>query len=518
MAQIKKLQPGGKTPEKTTPKYGRLIQNGIEVQANDDMINWLEQQGYYGEQMANNLRNGDDQYLDTDEQGVGWIRNISVANPELKEKQQERTTHASRRLEGRRLNQARADIQRLATYDYSKFAEKPKAKTPYKWDTLVIDYNPREDGTKEFSNNQVNFDIIQRLTDLKNGLVIPEDQEFKNYDRVVQHYNNIKHLLEDSEKDGKKVEGVISRMRAGKLTADDEDILAGLGILATAPKTSSDSTNSTPENENLEYVIRTQMGISDKELVNKMVSEFTVGANGRLTPKKTLSDRFGNNYWFSEHDIDGYNKYAGYALVNGELVKVDSQPWKNWMDSVQGKSFIENYNLGAWNEAAKYMGFYGSDTKWDEYNPRTHYSSYFKPYTKYRDISGYYNLDGYLGVYDILYDVGENGLAKRKRIAIKNDGTIEDATSWNRVTFTPQPYTTSAIHALQAVPNMDNTNGIPLTDDGRYWLVIAADGTKHVYVKNRMNNKYSEVTNLGDISKLSVGAIKDLIAQKVTGT
>lgn len=235
MAQIKKLQPGGTTPEKTTPKYGRLIQNGVEIQANDDMINWLAQQGYYGEQMANNLRSGDDQYLDTDEQGVGIIRNISVENPELKEKQQERITRASRRLEGRRLNQARTDIQRLATYDYSKFKEKPKAKTPYKWDTLVIDYNPKEDGTKEFSNNQVNFDIIQRLTDLKNGLVIPEDQEFKDYDRVVQHYNNIKDLLGDLEKDGKN-KGVISRMRAGKLTADDEDILAGLGILATAPK------------------------------------------------------------------------------------------------------------------------------------------------------------------------------------------------------------------------------------------------------------------------------------------
>jgi hypothetical protein len=65
---------------------------------------------------------------------------------------------------------------------------------------------------------------------------------------------------------------------------------------------------------------------------------------------------------------------------------------------------------------------------------------------------------------------------------------------------------------------MDNTNGIPLTDDGRYWLVIAADGTKHVYQKNRVNNKYSEVINLGDISKLSVAAIKNLIAQKVTGT
>jgi hypothetical protein len=48
---------------------------------------------------------------------------------------------------------------------------------------------------------------------------------------------------------------------------------------------------------------------------------------------------------------------------------------------------------------------------------------------KYRDISGYYNLDGYLGVYDVLSEIGENGLATRKRIAIKNDGTIEDATA-----------------------------------------------------------------------------------------
>lgn len=258
MAQIKKLQPGGTTPEKTTPKYGRLIQNGVEIQANDDMINWLAQQGYYGEQMANNLRNGDDQYLDTDEQGVGWIRNISVANPELKEKQQERTTRASRRLEGRRLTQARTDIQRLATYDYSKFIkqpEKPKAKTPYKWDTLVIDYNTKEDGTKEFSNNQVNFDIIQRLKDLKEGLVIPEDQEFKDYDRVVQHYNNIKDLLGDLEKDGKN-KGVISRMRAGKLTADDEDILEGLGILATAPKKEVAATKEELEKANGEAITK----------------------------------------------------------------------------------------------------------------------------------------------------------------------------------------------------------------------------------------------------------------------
>ena len=85
--------------------------------------------------------------------------------------------------------------------------------------------------------------------------------------------------------------------------------------------------------------------------------------------------------------------------------------------------------MGAWNEAAKSMGFYGSNTEWNEYNPKTHYSSYFQPFTKFRDISGYYNLDGYIGVYDVLSDIGENGLVTRKRIAIKNDGTIEDATA-----------------------------------------------------------------------------------------
>ena len=86
MAQIKKFQKPAslitkeqtsdepkpkEAPKETTPKYGRLIQNGIEIQANDDMINWLAQQGYYGKQMSENLRNGNDQYIDIDDQGAG---------------------------------------------------------------------------------------------------------------------------------------------------------------------------------------------------------------------------------------------------------------------------------------------------------------------------------------------------------------------------------------------------------------------------------------------------------------
>lgn len=139
MAQIKKFQnPAGTiaeestgstttttTPQQAKTEYGRLIQNGTAIQATEDMIGWLNKQGYYGEQMASKLRRGEDQYLDIDDQGVGIIRSINVENEDLNKRQQKRTTHVSRRIEGRRLTDARNAIQRLATYDYSKFSKEP---------------------------------------------------------------------------------------------------------------------------------------------------------------------------------------------------------------------------------------------------------------------------------------------------------------------------------------------------------------------------------------------------------
>lgn len=135
--------------------------------------------------MANALRNGEDQYLDTDAQGVGWIRNISVANPDLKERQQDKTTRAGRRFEGRRLREAREEIQRLATYDYNKFAPTPKTKKKYTWDELVVDYNKgKDDNGKTIytysSNSPVNFDIEQRLKSLADGTYNTEDKELTN--------------------------------------------------------------------------------------------------------------------------------------------------------------------------------------------------------------------------------------------------------------------------------------------------------------------------------------------------
>ena len=199
MAQIKKFQTpagpieeqgtsGTKTttaPQQSTPKYGKLVQNGVVFQATDGMIDWFDKQGYYGEQIANTLRSGEDQYLDTDAQGVGWIRNISIANPDLKERQQNKTTRAGRRLEGRRLRDAREEIQRLATYDYSKFVPTPTTKKKYTWDELVVDYNKEKDANGKtiytYSNNSpVNFDIQRRLKSLEDGTYNTENKELSD--------------------------------------------------------------------------------------------------------------------------------------------------------------------------------------------------------------------------------------------------------------------------------------------------------------------------------------------------
>lgn len=185
MAQIKKLQPGGTAPKST---YGRLIQNGKAIEATDDMLNWLDAQGYYGQQMASAMRSGNDQYIDTDEQGVGWIKNIAIENPELKEKQQTRSTQAARRLEGRRLREARNDIQRLATYDYGKFASQPKEKSKF-ISTLNMDINEGKDGkgniTYSFSPQGTNLDILKRIADIEAGL---DPETYSDAETINRYY------------------------------------------------------------------------------------------------------------------------------------------------------------------------------------------------------------------------------------------------------------------------------------------------------------------------------------------
>lgn len=484
MAQIKKLQKGG-TPEKTTPKYGRLIQNGIEFQANDDMIGWLAKQGYYGEQMANNLRRGDDQYLDTDEQGVGWIRDISAANPDLKEKQQEKTTRAGRRIEGRRLNQARADIQRLATYDYSKFAPQPTTTTPYAWNELVIDYNKTKDENgKEVltysANSPENFAVEQRLKALSDGLIIPEGQELKNRDDILAFYNTNKHIFDDQKDETGKVTtpGLITRMKTGQLTEADWDALRGLNIVQTGSKQSAKEV--TPEEAVTTAVtdwLTNKLNFNQHDAKTHS-SYWTVDNNGNLIATKELAKLIGshNNYWFDES-----SPYSNYVLLNGQLVAKMDQAFTDWLTSSAGQQFKTLYNQGQWANAAQLMGFKGSDTNWSIYNSQVNHAPFLQHGEIYRDVSPYYMYpegENYQGAFEVLGNEFD-GYGLRKRVTYHIDP------DYNRQTLSGiTPYTT-IVSPERSIPIFQWKNDAILVDTKnpnlKIKIVRNQNGTYNVY-------------------------------------
>ncbi len=321
MAQIKKFQtPAGPittAEEKTTPKYGRLIQNGIAIEATDDMIGWLNSQGYYGQQMASNLKNGVDQYVDVDENGVGSIKNIQVKNPDLNERQQNKTTRRRRGLEGHRMSEARESIDTLAGYDYSKFKVTPATKKTYSWDNLEIDYNESTENGKTkytFSDAGVNKDILARLDSLEKGLIIPEGYEFAKADEIRSYFNTIKD----------KIDGVKTNLQAGTLTDNDLDILNTLGIYQKGQLKSETSTTDTKNPVVGELV--SKLGMTEDQ-AKQVVNDFDFGEDGSMIAKQAITNKFGQNYLFGENELGG--RYKGYALLDGKLYKTSSDFFKN---------------------------------------------------------------------------------------------------------------------------------------------------------------------------------------------
>lgn len=191
MAQIKKFKTPAGPITKEEKKYGRLIQNGVGIDATDDMLGWLDAQGYYGKQIANKIRKGEDQYIDIDESGAGIIRDIDLSNPDLKEKQQVKTGRAARLNESRRLKDARANIQRLATYDFSKFKAGSSKKPQFITEDLDIDFNEVKDSdgkiTYAFSpSSGVNQEILKRMSDIEAGL---DASKYTDAEKINTYYN-----------------------------------------------------------------------------------------------------------------------------------------------------------------------------------------------------------------------------------------------------------------------------------------------------------------------------------------
>ena len=139
---------------------------------------------------------------------------------------------------------------------------------------------------------------------------------------------------------------------------------------------------------------------------------------------KTITDRFGNNYWFSTDDSSEYLPLSKYVLINGKLYKKGSDFFNNWLSTNEGKKFVNSYNYADWDAAKKIMNFAQSNDVWYTYDPFEHYNQYFRGNTpfRYRDVSQHYDLGDYVGAIQILEEDSNNILYSPKTYFIDAEG------------------------------------------------------------------------------------------------
>lgn len=404
MAQIKKFQnPSGPIEESTkvvatskeqTPqsKYGKIIKNGVDIEVTDRTLAWLDAQGYYGQQISNKLRQGIDQYLDVDEDGSGIIRDIDLENPDLKERQQQKSGMRAKRIEGRRLREAREDIQKLVDWDYNKFIPIKIKKGSYSLPELTVEFIT-EDNKKRLSPAMSNSEILARLDAFaSDSLNIPEDKEFADYEKIKTHINTIS----ASEEGRKRIaefpsiyEYLKNRLQNGTVDSWDWSILKDLGIV----KKEVTATGTQKAEVDTKYFENTG---ASKEAAEQIATYFTKNKHGNMVAKKELKDELGvgtRGYMFTKND-GKFAHLAGKWIIDDILREGTSKEVADFLESSEGKQFTQLYNQGQWAEASKIISFKDKNITFAKQQPNTLYNIDFK--YPYLDLSGTYNIDNQL--------------------------------------------------------------------------------------------------------------------------
>lgn len=97
----------------------------------------------------------------------------------------------AKRIEGRRLREAREDIQKLVDWDYDKFIPIKVKKGNYSLPELTVEFIT-EDNKKRLSPAMSNSEILARLDAFaSDSLNIPEDKEFVDYEKIKTHINTV---------------------------------------------------------------------------------------------------------------------------------------------------------------------------------------------------------------------------------------------------------------------------------------------------------------------------------------
>lgn len=256
----------------------------------------------------------------------------------------------------------------------------------------------------------------------------------------------------------------------------------------------------------------------DKDTARGLAQHFDIediDGKGVITAKKSLTDKFGQNYWFTKYDEGGFNVLDGHALINGRLVEVGSSEFNRWKNSPEGQEFINNYNQGNWQAIAgksEGMKFKQVGNTWNRYNSYEHYNPYFRGDVDnfiYRDVSSSYNIpQGYVGMIETL-DKGNGYLYNINRYYIKPDGSRELYTGSD----VPSPYQIrpSQIGSVSWANNeLVLGDDIKLSRDAQGNLTIYVKGNKIDVAKlvkkgyinqNDVNNQYALVEAVKNLVK-----------------
>jgi hypothetical protein len=195
MAQIRKFSTGGASPEVSTSsdkKYGKIIKYGQEIEVTDKILDWLNQQGFYGEQIRNKLISGENAYFDKDINGVNIMRGISLENPGLRDRQQQRITRSERWLEGKRLKDARTEIDSIIN-NIDSLTETKEELTPYEdLEGITVSYTKDRNGNTIISPGLEANDAIRRIKELSEGKISsPEGYgPYKRTKEIIDLFKN----------------------------------------------------------------------------------------------------------------------------------------------------------------------------------------------------------------------------------------------------------------------------------------------------------------------------------------
>lgn len=256
MAQIiRKFSGGGSTSNKenaqtptseTKKKYGKFTHDGQEYEVDDNLLGQI---GAYSQIVADSLRKGNDVYSYKDDNGVRVVSGIDSSNSDLNERQQQRLGRKQRVLEGRRVRNARNEIDRLNSLVLNPTRPKEDTTPKLKYfdlnDDIYLNYVPDEKGNKHLSVTESNRLAEERL----NLYLHPESLDktkynelrygtyFRDADAANAFINKARPILESDE--------FKQRYNSGTLTESDKAMLKSMGILTERPSGSPDDDNGT---------------------------------------------------------------------------------------------------------------------------------------------------------------------------------------------------------------------------------------------------------------------------------